>query len=475
MVTKRKTSKKEHVVKKKRSIIAQKQKNEDFPLKFIETDQYQQLKDLIQESNYSVIHIFGFFQVGKTTSVLNIVNNNPYFYFYIRKKDEFDSFLKSIFYLHPDLQLLEPYKVPFFKTLGKKIQYIIIDNVDKFDILNSKIFNEFFIQLLSNTSIKIIFIHSLSINRLYLDQVFPQSSFTQIKFQLSPIKIHELFLFHPTISQDEALITFALFGGIPKYLNQISIPIWQFLHSNLSIQAPLWKMEVEYFLLQYFKNLNVYIEILACIAQNKKTLKEIRLQLNMKSSDLSQYLQNLMQSSIIKRELPLLAKKNSRIGLYFIQVPFLQFYFGFIFPNFSNIAMHKFSINSLHQSLSLQIVDVISEQVLIYLPKMALTWFNFDKIGSWWVRSRYYPIVAWNTKNQELLIGKCLWYDNRPISIILDEISASLSFIKDFFNPKKCYLLLIDFYNHEIKSSFREFKIFSLTYEQIFFKEMRKF
>ncbi|WP_457558150.1 ATP-binding protein [Candidatus Harpocratesius sp.] len=467
-VPKKKISKKEHIGKKKGKIVSHKKK-EDSPLKFVETEEYKQLKDSILESNYSVIHIYGFFQVGKTTSVLNIVNNNPYLYFYVRKKDEFDSFLNFIFNLYPDLRLLDPQKVLFFKTLEKKIQYLIIDNVDKFDALSSEIFNEFFIQLLSNTYIKIIFIHSLSTNQLNLEQIFPQSSFTQIKFQLMPIKIDELSLFHPTISQEEALIVFALFGGIPKYLNQISVPIWDFLHSNLFLKAPLWKMEVEYFLLQYFKNLNIYIEILACIAQNKKTLKEIRLQLGMKSSDLSQYIQNLMQFSIIKRELPLLAKKNSRNGLYFIQIPFLRFYFGFIFPNFSNIAMQKFSINSLHQNLSLLIIDVISEQVLIYLPKMALNWFNFDKIGSWWIKSRFYPIVAWNTKNQELLIGKCLWHDNRPIPIILSEITASVSYILDFLNPKGCSFLLIDFHNHEIKSSFKGYKIFSLTYEQIFF------
>ena len=155
----------------------------------------------------------------------------------------------------------------------------------------------------------------------------------------------ELAGYHKNSSVRENIYTGAVLGGVPAYLR-----LWKeqdsfkenVMRLFLTEDAPLFS-EAEHYLKRDLRELTAYNTILAALAQGKNKLNDIYAQTGFSRAKISVYLKNLTELDCTEKLFSFdnAEQKNVQKGLYRIREPFLRFWYRFIYPNLSQIAMGR--------------------------------------------------------------------------------------------------------------------------------------
>lgn len=153
------------------------------------------------------------------------------------------------------------------------------------------------------------------------------------RFEVRPLQFADADAFMSTLSPLKSFERYAIAGGVPRYLAALNARSLDaaVCRSVLSKDAPLWD-EGRTLVDQELREPRVYFGILEQLAGGAKEINEISQALRIRTSPLSQYLQNLAELRLVTREKPIGARMGSRGGLWQIDDPFLRFWFRFVFP-----------------------------------------------------------------------------------------------------------------------------------------------
>jgi hypothetical protein len=161
-----------------------------------------------------------------------------------------------------------------------------------------------------------------------------------------------------------------------------------------------------------------YFSILSAIASGRTRLNEISQMAGVGSaSTTASYLDVLQQMRLINRRVPVTEAQpqKSKKGIYHITNPFLRFWFRYVHPN--------------HSSLALGLADSVLEQRIKptfdnfvgfafedlardYMARLARAGklpFLPDRIESWWERDVEIDVAAVNDREKVMLAGECKW------------------------------------------------------------------
>jgi AAA+ ATPase superfamily predicted ATPase len=159
--------------------------------------------------------------------------------------------------------------------------------------------------------------------------------------RLDPLAPSEALRFFPSWKRADALLAYAILGGMPAYLRRFDERVS--LRENLAreVLRPEGYLfdEVHYLLHTELTNPSTYNSILAAVAGGAERVGDIALSVGVDSPTANKYLHVLRELRLIEREIPLTDPDplRSRRGTYRIADRFVAFHFRHVQPHLSLI------------------------------------------------------------------------------------------------------------------------------------------
>lgn len=243
------------------------------------------------------------------------------------------------------------------------------------------------------------------------------------QYLLNPMTPTEAGLFHPELTPDEQVQTFAVLGGMPAYLQQFdsNLDFWTNVDRKILQKGAFLHEEVPFLLMQELREPRLYLAILTAIAEGHTRLNEIGqralgpTQLNRASF----YLQTLQNLRLVERRVPVteLAEHKSRKGIYRICDPFVRFWMRFVHQESSALEMgdRQEVLERIKASWSDFVAPVFEEICRESLTSPAFASrlpFRPWRVGSWWGSKGEIDLVAIDASKTKLLVGECKWSTN---------------------------------------------------------------
>lgn len=223
----------------------------------------------------------------------------------------------------------------------------------------------------------------------------------------------------PQVNNDDLLAYYGITGGIPQYL--------AFIDQNLSVAENIKKLflkanaplqnETNILLQEELRKPATYYSILVAIASGETKANKIYQAIGLKSgSQLSPYLNKLMELEIIERKSPVL-EKNKKKSIYVIKDQMFKFWFKFISGAQDQIALGqtKAVLEAIMNELPRFLGPVFEQASIDWMWQQADLTFSPRKISNWWgynpllKRQDEVDIVAVNFDNTKAIVGECKW------------------------------------------------------------------
>lgn len=147
-------------------------------------------------------------------------------------------------------------------------------------------------------------------------------------------------LFASKRCDEEILKYIFVFGGVPKYFEEINMnkSFKQNINRLCFSKNGLMLNEIDRMFYSQFREAGTYLKIVRLLKEGLFTLKEIGDKLKITSGgSLLSYLKNLENADMIQHFIPFNKGLNSKIKKYTLSDEYLRFYFKFIEPNMGTI------------------------------------------------------------------------------------------------------------------------------------------
>ena len=252
------------------------------------------------------------------------------------------------------------------------------------------------------------------------------------QWHLQPLPFSALREFLPGWSAEQRVAVYACFGGIPAYLEWLD-PM-QSLKANLRTvfaKGSPFSAEAEFLLRDEFRESTAYHTVLGAIGRGAHSLEEISNSALVAKPHLSSHLARLQEVHFVERRLPVTVPpqrtRTSHSGRYHFSDPFLNFYFSFVAPAYSQLGYWPEDA-----------MDRAEEQLRAFIGRGAferLCWvwlnqasragnlpFELERIGSHWARGVQVDAVGINWRQHAILLGECKWTADAVGRDVVDDL-----------------------------------------------------
>ena len=418
-------------------------------------DRKQEIKLLKEEfaslQSGKMFVIYGRRRVGKTELIRQFINSIPKnkMYFYvdlIEKQGVLDSISKSV-----QEQLGETRKyadfndfLDFIALKSENSFVLVIDEFQRFLEVSPQFITQLqnhWDQKLKNKKIMLILVgSSIGMIQKIINSKAGALYGRATRIKISPFKYGDFRLMFKELSEEERIITYAVFGGTPYYLEKVK-KVDGNIHKK--IFELLLKKGAELFeepknLLEY-ENVRIhakYNSILQAASAGKENVKEIGDFTGIDTNTLPAYIKKLDELlELLGRKDPVLGKE--RLGRYGLKDNFFNFWYKFIFPNQTamNLGNIKIVDDNIKENINAyvgRVFEGICKELLIAYINKKLNGYiiDFENIGSWWNKTgEEIDIVGYNHKTRRILVCEVKWTNN-PVDIsVVDDLMRKSKFI----------------------------------------------
>lgn len=368
----------------------------------------------------SLIILYGRRRIGKTSLIKEFGKNKNIIYFLATEESEKQNIetLKKTVALKTNNNLLYLSKIENWEDIFQIIVEEKSENkkvivIDEFQYLGKtnpafpSIFQKIWDEILKEKNIMVILCGSL-INMMesqtlnYNSPLYGRRT-GQIKLKQISFENYKEF-FENKLNEKQLIEKYAITGGVPKYIESFKSNknIYEEIKENI-INKQSYLYEEPVFLLQNeVSEIGSYFSIIKSIAAGNKKLGNIASNLSVNPTNLSKYLQTLINLDIIEREVPITEtnQEKSKKGQYKIKDNFISFWFQFIYPNKAFIEigqetaiLNKIKANFIDNNVAYVYEEICKEKMwkLNVEGKLGAT---FDKIGRWWNNQEEIDLVG---------------------------------------------------------------------------------
>ena len=243
------------------------------------------------------------------------------------------------------------------------------------------------------------------------------SSFLIKNFSLKTIR--QILKDHGSTGNQDLLFFYSIFAGIPFYYNYISerqgyrkSPVDLFKEDILDESSILLNEGKEILLDEFGKDYSTYFSILEAISRGATTISRIADVSGININNLSRYISQLTgEYELIERRVPFNAKKNNKMGRYYIGDNFLDFWFRYIFRNKSKIEIQsreRIAVEML-KDLPVFMGKKFEKMMMAFLIEMNREEkIRFDRIGQYWDRGETeIDIIFTKDQEREICFAEC--------------------------------------------------------------------
>ncbi len=249
------------------------------------------------------------------------------------------------------------------------------------------------------------------------------------EFCLRPIRIPH---WHREIklSAKVTIEEYSVWGGVPQY--------WNYREKNKSLKEAIRNLlltetgnlyeEPGKLFMDDTSDVAPYSSIMTAIGEGRRKYSDIASAMGKKNSELSKPIKNLIEMAYLRREVPFGEdEKKSKKTLYQIDDPFLDFYYKYIEPNKSTIAMGRGEIieKIIDKTFNTHVggiwerlcqIAVSDNEILGHTWKMASRWwgkvpvFEEGKKTPIGFEDLEFDVIAQDYYDKDtILVGECKW------------------------------------------------------------------
>jgi len=237
----------------------------------------------------------------------------------------------------------------------------------------------------------------------------------------------------PAFSKEEQAIMYGVTGGIPKYLSLFDdkYSLRENLHSQFFDKNNFLFEETDNLLKQELHEPAFYKSLITAIATGSSQMKDIASKTGSESAVCSTYLKPLLELGIIKREVPIFDKEDSKKSIYRIADGMFRFWYRFVYQNVSLINLGKGEVvfSRIEGQIPHFMGEVYEKICIEYMwSKYHEMPFDFQNIGRWWgnnpLRKRQEEIdfIAFDDINRKAIFGECKWTNEKVSESVIDQL-----------------------------------------------------
>lgn len=422
----------------------------------------------LADRNLFFIRITGRRRIGKTLLAREFLKKTevPSLYFFVTKKkarlllDEYAKVISDSLKDYPGIGFgnFDDFFTFLFSLMTQKKMVVVFDEFQNFKYVDDSVFSILQKHIdLNKQQAKGLLLVIGSINSM-MRKIFEDSnqplygrlngSFLLKHFSLGTIK--EILRDHNIVSMKSYIFFYSVFEGIPFYYNYISEREGYgksredlFKEDILDENSILLNEGKEILVEEFGKDYSTYFSILEAIAGGATTMSRISDVSGISISSLSRYLSELMEDhEIIERRTPFDSKKDNKMGRYYINDNFLDFWFRYIFKNKSRIEiMEKERIAAeILEDIPVFIGRKFEKFMIMHLIEMNRQGeTRFDRIGQYWDRGETeIDIIFANDRDKEIYFGECKLSSKRfRVNELEEKAEKFLQTHKKYANWKK--------------------------------------
>ncbi len=241
---------------------------------------------------------------------------------------------------------------------------------------------------------------------------------------VGPLPFSALTEFFPNMTAAERVGVYAIFGGVPAYLERVNpnISIRANVEQETMVATGIFRSEAFHSLQEDLRDTHSYHSILQAIGQGYRTHDQIALHSGIARTSLPKYLSRLIELGYIIRRLPATVPLNkrghSRQSRYALADQFLRFFYRFISPNLISVEQGLFhdlwdQINSqMRAFIGSTVFEELSQEWVRQQAIAGQLPFHPQVIGSHWSKKVQIDVVAINWRSKHILLGECKWGAN---------------------------------------------------------------
>jgi len=397
----------------------------------------QTLTTHYESNKFSFIPIYGRRRVGKTQLIEEFIRDKRAIFFTAVNKGTYKSNLELLSKAIFDGSEAAPIYNSFYDALNgihtmaqKEKLIFVIDEFPYFAESDASIISmlQQFIDLkfLKTNMMLVLSGSSLSfMENQVLGYQSPLYGRRSGQIKLLPLDFQTARLFAPHFSKQDQAIMYGATGAIPKYLSLFNDSIslddnlmGQYFDSN----AYLFE-ETDNLLKQEFKEPALYKAIITAIASGASQMKDIKNKTGEDSSTIATYMKSLLDTGIIKKEVPIMDKPTSRKTIYRLDDGMFRFWYRFVYPNTSLIALDKSELvySRIQPQITAFMGEVFEKLCIEHMWRIYDTLpFPFQNIGRWWGNNpdlktqAEIDFIAYANDEAQAIFGECKW-TNQPL------------------------------------------------------------
>jgi hypothetical protein len=437
------------------------------PSRFIDREQeLESLRHLLESPTFELMVLYGRRRIGKTMLARHVAQSCTAIFYLAQTEGNLDLFYDVCASRFPEITDVRKDYESIFKFLKDKVDLVILDEFPNMikendailSKLNAIIENDFYKQasrlklLLSGSSI-------FMMKSKVLDASQPLYGRTTAIMEVKPMLFFTLKAFFPAKSFAELLEIFGFAGGAPFYLDKIDPDqsFWDWLEIEASDPNSFFIQEMTILFEIEFTNASHYKNVIRAIATGKTRMSEIANAAKISATTLPSYLQTLMHTGLIKREMPITDKRNeAKNGRYFLNDNFMKFWFKFIYPRLSALSIGIYDVQFIKDNYSTYLGGIFEDVIKQVIIRHNGDRWQFSNIGRYWGRYNKkeagkvqsveieLDILAYDDASENAYIAQCKWSENVNPREILAPVVEQVMHISFNGKPaKKSYTFLI--------------------------------
>jgi hypothetical protein len=245
--------------------------------------------------------------------------------------------------------------------------------------------------------------------------------------RLQPFPWSEIGAFTEGWSIEDRIRAWAVFGGVPYYLEQIDSaqPLTEAIRRSILYPDGLLREEPRFLLFQEsrLRDPATYMSCLRAIAAGDTRLNEIAQRIGKsRSEEARPFLETLEEMGLVERRYPVTRRSGKKVA-YAIADPYLRFWFRFVAPRESRLQSRALADRYLADTVVPQLDKFVSEDAF---ERVCQDWLARElseaaEVGWWWgairrrengaLRSRRHEAdaVAVDAAGQTIALGSCKW------------------------------------------------------------------
>jgi AAA+ ATPase superfamily predicted ATPase len=249
------------------------------------------------------------------------------------------------------------------------------------------------------------------------------------QLRLEALSYRDAALFYPNYSAEDRIAAYAIWGGLPSYLEEFDpdVPVWQNVRDRILRLGARLAEEPRWLRFSDLRSDALYASILRTIAQGERRPGKIAQAVGRsRADDVAYQLERLCEMGLVQRVVPVTeaGTSRSRQALYVLADHYVAFWYRFVDRLRHLLAMRRYdeTLAAIQEDFDRYVSERAFEDACRQFLWEALAsdhlpaQLQFDHVGSWWIArdevQDEVDVVAMRS-GRTVLVGECKW-SNQP-------------------------------------------------------------